>query len=396
MGLPSIASERRHSPTVTWFELFYDLVVVAAVTLTNDAFLDEPSITTARAAVFGIVALSWIWFHTTLFNNMFPGQDLLRRLLLLGQMALIVTAGLAVDQLGGPDRRTAMLAYSGALLVLVVLMASTPLLAPPRVSSPVAEIRAWVWALAGAVVCAVGAFVPVVEAGWFLAAALAITIVPTLTWQYRRWIGDARLRPDHLRERLGLFVLIILGEGFAQLVVALHGAGGIPRAGLYALTFLVSYALWWIYFDGTFSERLDLDRVHWRLSLLGHLTLVFGMAGTLDILVLVTAQKEAEFGPQVLRYFAVCVALVLLSFALLRYTARGELGIPGWVNIASAVLVVVAGLVTDAEGFDPFAVVAGYALVVIGNGVMAAWADRTVRSGGMRSQVSSVLRGADG
>ena len=340
MGVPTIG-QRRHSPTVTWFELFYDLVVVAAVTLTNDAFLAQPSPTTGRAAVIGIIVLSWVWFLTTLYNNMFPGQDLLRRLLLLIQMALIVTAGLAIDQLGGPDRRTAMLAFAGALLVLVVLMAATPLVAPPSATSAAGEIRTWVWTLASAIVCAVGAVVPGIDVGWFVAAALALSIVPTLTWQYRRWIGDARLRPDHLR------------------------------------------------------ERLDLERVHWRLSLLGHLTLVFGMAGTLDILVLVTAQKEEEFGPLVLRYFAVCVAVVLLSFALLRFTARGRLGVPGWLNVASAVVVLVAGAVTDSEGFDPFAVVAGYALVVIANGVAAAWADRTVRTGGMRSQISSVLSGRD-
>jgi low temperature requirement protein LtrA len=387
---------RSTSPTVSWFELFYDLVVVAAVSLTNDAFLAHPSVGTGRAAVLGIIALSWVWFLTTLFNNIFPGQDLLRRFLMLVQMGLIIAAALAIDRVDEINTRTALLAYAGALLVVLLLVASDRLMARGR--RVVARFRpaTAVPLLLAIGLCTAGAFADPSASAWFLPPALVVTMVPVLGWQYPRWISDNRLRLDHLRERLGLFILIILGEGFAQLVTALHSLGTIPRAGVFALTFLVSFALWWIYFDGTFSERLELQGVRWRLSLLGHLTLVFGMAGTLDILVLVSARRESEYGPLVLPYFTTSIATVLLSFALLRFAAKGTLGISGILQVTSGLVILVTGLALAAAGAeDLYAVIGACAVIVVANGVIASWSDRERRDGSVRAQLAAAARGAD-
>ena len=385
------------SPTVTWFELFYDLVVVAAVSLTNDAFLAEPSIQTAGAAALGIIALSWVWFLTTLFNNMFPGRDLVRRLLLLIQMALIIVAALAISRVPGDGNRIGLLAYAGALAVVALLIATDRLVrGAPRQGTSVGAASI-VSLLLAAGLCVAGSLLRPEDARLFLAAALVVSIVPTLTWQYKRWIGDSRLRMDHLRERLGLFILIILGEGFAQLVAALHSLETIPRTDLFALMFIVSFALWWIYFDGTFSEHLELGRVRWRLSLLGHLTLVFGMAGTLDILVLAAAQEEeAKFGPVVTAYFATSIAIVLFSFTLLRYTAKGRIGRTGVLHAVSGLVILVIGFTLYLEDAPSTAWFIGLcAALIIVNGLVSAWVDRESRRGGLGSQFVAVLRGGD-
>jgi low temperature requirement protein LtrA len=369
---PTAEPDQGNRANVGWFELFYDLVVVAAVTLCNDAFLQDPSTETAKAAALGIVALSWVWFLTTLFNNLFPGQDLVRRLLMLMQMAAIITAALAIDQASGINGHAAILAYAVALAAVVALIVSDRFVHPARHPGRMHGTSLGPLALAIAL-CVAGGFAERLAAIWFLTAALVVSIVPILTWQYRYWRGQSMLRLDHLRERLGLFVLIILGEGFAQLVAALHTQGGIPRGGFFALMFLVSFALWWIYFDGTFSEDLDLPHVRWRLSLLGHLTLVFGIAGTLDILVLLTAQLEDDIGPLVIEYFAVSIGVVLLSFALLRYAAKGRIGGPGVLHIISGLLVIAIGLLLGEGGMDAlYFVIVGSAVLVGVNGLVAA------------------------
>lgn len=393
-GRPS-EPRRSSSPTVSWFELFYDLVVVAAVSLTNDAFLDHMSATTARSAAFGILALSWVWFLTTLFNNVYPGQDLVRRLLMLVQMAAIVTAALAIDQGTVADFRIASVAYAFSLIVVVLLIMSDRFLRRDRHDGSRLRDSAVAPISAAAALCLLGAVVNSGQTMWFLVAALLVSMVPVLGWQYRGWQDDERLRLDHLRERLGLFVLIVLGEGFAQMVSALHALGSIPRGGLFGLTFLVSFALWWIYFDGTFSENIDLGRVRWRLSLLGHLTLVYGMAGTLDILALLTAQKEDELGPEIVDYFAISVAVVLFSFALLRFAAKGRLGGPGVLHVASGAGVIALGIALSEPGMSQMpAVVSICAVVVIVNGLASAWVDRSA-TGGMRTRITAVVRGRE-
>ena len=393
---PDRPRARGASPTVSWFELFYDLVVVAAVSLTNDAFLAEPSADTARAAVLGIIALSWVWFLTALFNNMLPGQDLIRRILMVCQMALIITAALAIDRVNGVNMTLAILAYGGALLIVLLLIGSDRLIHRDRPGRGPLRMMTVIPIGVSVALCALGALTDYPLVTWLLVLALAVSMVPILGWQYRSWEGGDRLRLDHLRERLGLFILIILGEGFAQLVSALRELGGIPRSEVFVLTFLVSFALWWIYFDGTFSERLDLVHIRWRLSLLGHLTLVFGMAGTLDILVLVTAQEETYYGPLVLPYFAASIATVLLSFALLRYSAKGRLGVAGYVHVASALLVLATGIILSARQSDALEpLIAASAVVVIANGLISSWSDRATRHGGLGTQLGSIVRGYD-
>jgi low temperature requirement protein LtrA len=399
MAVPIAANQqraRRASPTVSWFELFYDLVVVAAVSLTNDAFLSEPSIDTARAAVLGIISLSWVWFVTTLFNNVYPGQDMVRRLLMLCQMALIVAAALAIDHVDGVKTTAAMLCYSGALVVVLLLIGTDRIVHHDRAGDSSIRWMTVIPIAISAALCAIGAFASPYAVPWILSLALVASIVPIIGWEYRNWQGDERLRLGHLRERLGLFIIIILGEGFAALVAELRLLPSIPRNDVFALTFLVSFALWWIYFDGTFSDRRDLVRIRWRLSLLGHLMLIFGMAGTLDILVLVTAKQEVEYGPLVLPYFAASIALVLLSFALLRFSVQGRLGAAGTIHLVSGLLILAAGLLLARQHSDALEPLIGAcAVIVIVNGLIGSWMDREAREGGLSAQVAALVRGYD-
>ena len=386
--VPKPAREPRliGSPTVTWFELFYDLVVVAAVSLTNDVFLARPTAGTAVTAAICMTALAWVWFLTTLFNNLFPGQDILRRLLLVLQMGAIVVAGLAADQDHGITNRAGLVAYGIALVIVAVLIVS----GGRRAGGPVPRATVLALALAAAI-CCLGGLDANLHSGYYLVAALVVSMVPILLRQYSQWRDHSQLRLDHLRERLGLFVLIILGEGFAQLVSALHAMGSIPRGDLFALMFLMSFALWWIYFDGTFSRHTDLTTVRWRLTLLAHLTLVFGIAGTLDILILLTSAEASELGDEALAYFVACLATVLLSFAAIGYTARGRVSIAGWVQVGSALLVLVVGLLlVSSDDEVMYAVIALASAVVVGNAILAVWADEA----GTRRRWSSTLRPA--
>lgn len=393
MSTPSAdrrAEEDRDSgSTVSWFELFYDLVVVAAVSLCNDAYVARPSWGTALAALLSIAALSWVWLLTTVFNNVFPGDDLIRRLLLLAQTAFIVIAALSVDQ-DGLRNSVGLAAYGASMLVIGILV----LRERGGIERAAVVKSGLVSVTISAGICFTGAFLPVDYAGLALLLALAVSVGSALMARLHTPRAASLLRVDHLRERRGLFILIILGEGFAELVHALHSLGSIPRGGVFALTFLLSFALWWIYFDGTFSERLDRVLDHWRLSLLAHLTLIYGMAGTLDLLVLVTAQEEEVLGDASLLYFGVCLATVFFSFAVLGLTVRGRFGAPGWVQACSGLLVLGIGAAATA-GTDRSvnAVMVTAAVLVIGNALFAVWVDRAAEVHGWRNILKAVMGG---
>jgi low temperature requirement protein LtrA len=386
-------TERRDEATVSWFELFYDLVVIAAITVANDAFLRDPSLHNARNAVVAIIALAWVWLLTTLFNNISPGNDLIRRVLMLIQMGLIVAAVLTIDRSIDTAGTQVLLAYAGTLAIIPLLIASNRWVTR---SEPTPDPRRWttVAALSVApILCAAGALVTGPYVAALLGLALLSSGVTVLGPLYREWLHDERLRLDHLSERLGLFIIIILGEGFAQLVHSLSGLDSIPRADVFALVFLVSFALWWIYFDGLVPSGTDLAQVRWRFALLGHLTLVFGIAGTLDILVLLTAGDDSAIGAHVPDYFAGSIATVLVSFALIRYAVTGRLGRIGLLNLGSAATAVTVAMVVDDSGQLGIDLTIGLsAAIVIVNGVATAWSGFPTRtSPGARA--AAILRG---
>ena len=90
------------------------------------------------------------------------------------------------------------------------------------------------------------------------AAGVAVDLLgPTLAAR----VPDAPpLHMEHLPERFGLFVILVLGESVAATVVGLHDGGwtaGVVTTALFA--FLAAAALWWSYFDlsgGTAKRRL--------------------------------------------------------------------------------------------------------------------------------------------
>ena len=364
----SLISKLR-SPTVSWFELFYDLVVVAAIGLCNDVFVDDPTPLSALVAVITMASLAWVWLLTTLTVNTYPEWDGVRRLLMVAQMALISVAGLSVSLEHGIEFSTGHLAAAAVLLITAGLLGWGAF----RAGEP-AMWGVIVPVLLAAAILVAAAIHPFVPPRWYLLAAVLVSAVPVLTTQFSRWRAQSRLRLEHLEERLGLFVIIVLGEGFVQLTAALHFLDSIPDGALYALMFVFAYALWWMYFAGTFSENVDPEQVRWRLTLLGHLTLVVGIIGTLDLLVLFTIAEDPG-NSELVTAFLACVATVLLSFALLEYAARGRLGAQGWVQFGSGVAVAVAALTVE-ESWSVAAIVTAGTVVVLANAAVAVLFDR--------------------
>jgi low temperature requirement protein LtrA len=362
-------SARRRNPTVTWFELFYDLVVVAAIGLCNDVFVDDPSPLSALVAVITMMSLAWVWLLTTLTINAYPQWDGARRVLMVAQMALISVAGLSVSLEHGIQFATGHVAAAGVLLITAGLLYWS--------ARRAREPALWgviVPSLLAAAILIAAAINPIVAPRWYLLAAVLVSAVPVLTNQFRKWQQESRLRVEHLEERLGLFVIIVLGEGFVQLTAALHFLDSIPDGALYALMFVFAYALWWMYFGGTFSDNVDPGQVRWRLTLLGHLTLVVGIIGTLDLLVLFTAAQEPGRS-ELVSAFLVSLAVVLWSFALLEFAARGKVGPQGWIQLASGLVALLTALAVDLSWSIAAVVTAGTALVLV-NAAVAVVIDR--------------------
>ncbi len=269
------AETERHA---TWLELFYDLVFVAAVAQLATSLGNDYSWTGMLRFCVLFVPVWWAWVGHTFYLTRFDTEDAGHRLLTMAQMAAV--ASLAVHAPAALGATSAGFALSYAVVRFIL----------------VAEyLRA-------------GRHIPVVRpltgryaAGFGAAASIwAISVLVPLPWRFGLW-GTAlavdfltpltagmlhvRFPPHlmHLPERFGLFTIIVIGEAVISVVFGIGKTGlTFVSAGAGFMGLLISFALWWGYFDGArgaMTRRLQ-AREHvksYQQWLYAHLPLLMGI-----------------------------------------------------------------------------------------------------------------------
>jgi low temperature requirement protein LtrA len=248
------------SRKVTWLELFFDLIFVAAVAQVAEPLREHYSVAGVIRFATLFALIWWAWTGYTIFATRFDADDGVQRLLTLVQMFVVaVMAANAEDDLDSRSSAGFAAAYAVLRLVLVAqyfrarhLPDARPLTTRYIVGHGTAAL---IW-LASAVTPA-----PLRYVLWLAAFAIDLG-TPWLALPH-----TVKVPPDpaHLPERFGLFTLILLGEG---IVAVMHGmksqADWTPAAASSAfLGIALLFLMWWWYFDvaAAASERLVRSRV---------------------------------------------------------------------------------------------------------------------------------------
>jgi len=273
-----------HGSRVGWFEVFYDLVLVAAVLHGSNLFDEDPSLAKGAWLAITLVVLLTMWLLTTLSFNAAPEDSALRRLLTLLQMIALVIASLSVSRTGGLSDSTGLIALGVAFASVTVLYAMK---ARRRGSTRRgASIVCWSTA-AATLVCLIGALLPHSSGPFWthphtyaFSLALALGLLPLITVYLGELESTGLLDRGHLTERVGQLVIIALGESFADLILALGALNSIPNPPYLVLTFVVIYAVWAIYFRTVLPPGIPHGAGRVRAWLGAHYVLIFGFIGT--------------------------------------------------------------------------------------------------------------------
>lgn len=263
-------------------ELFLDLVYVLVVAELAAAFAED--LTWHGALVFAAMfaVTWWSWVTITLYANRFDTDDVLYRLAkLTGAFGVAVMAAAASDPTGAETT-----AFTVGYLVTRVLL----LLLYARAWRHVREARTTVGiylvgTAVGATLWAVSLLVPGPAKFVLWGLGLALEAVAPLVATRR---GDnAPLHIEHLPERFGLFVILVLGESIASVVTGMHDTHwDLTSVVVAAVGFAVAAALWWNYFDlgaAAGKEQLTSEDDVQRTAnpdryVYGHLPLTLGLA----------------------------------------------------------------------------------------------------------------------
>jgi low temperature requirement protein LtrA len=237
----------------TAVELFYDLVFVFAVTQVSHLLLHDLSWRGAGRAAVALLVVWWAWNYTTWVTNELDPDSVVVRLLLIGIMLASLLLAIAVPR-AFDDRA---LLFAGAYVTIQVgrHVFLTFVSAEAGTMERRRAGRILTWFTAAGALWIAGALAGGPARPWLWLAALALDYTaPIVTF----WVPfAARIPPSawqvetaHFAERFQLFVIIALGESIVvtgATTAQLHLTPS--RTAAFAVAFLTTAALWWLYFS---------------------------------------------------------------------------------------------------------------------------------------------------
>jgi low temperature requirement protein LtrA len=239
---------------VTWLELFFDLVFVAAVAQVAEPLREHYDIGELARLAPLFLLIWWAWTGRTMFATRFGADDSVQRALTILEMfAIAVMAANARDSLGSRSSAGFAAAYAGVRVILLIhyLRASYVLAARGLATAHLAGhgLAAALWL--------VSAVLPVTPRIMVWTAAFALDLATP--WAA---VGhDVRTppHPAHLPERFGLFTLILLGESVVAVMKGIESqeSWSVTAAASALLGIGILFGIWWLYFDriGAAGER---------------------------------------------------------------------------------------------------------------------------------------------
>ena len=252
---------RGREQRATFFELFFDLVYVFAVTQLSHHLLGAGLTWTAAAqTALMLIAVYWAWNYTTWMANWFdPDTNAVRLILIVVMLASLLMAVAIPEGFGA----RALLFAASYVGLQVARNAFVVVVTPPGPFNQNFR-QILTWSVLSAPLWIAGGIID--DARWPLwLIALGVDLAGPLVrfwlpgWgstPHRLWEIDG----NHFAERFELFVIIALGESIVLTGVTASNAGLSASVTVaLGLAFVSSTALWWLYFSGT--ARILVDRI---------------------------------------------------------------------------------------------------------------------------------------
>jgi low temperature requirement protein LtrA len=313
-----------HERKVTWLELFFDLVFVAAVAQVAEPLRHDYSIEGLVRFVTLFVLIWWAWTGHAVFSTRFDTDDIVQRGLTLLQMfAVAAMAANAKDALGSRSSAGFAAAYAAVRFVLVFQYFRARHVPHAR--------RLTTRYLAGHGVAAVfwlaSAFVepPARFAIWAMAFIIDLG-TPWLAVPH-----SVEVPPDsaHLPERFGLFTLILLGESVVAVMQGMESqqTWSVPAASAAFLGMGLAFLVWWWYFDAASGAaaqpvRSRRDGIRFHVWSYAHLPLYVGIVIVgVGVQQIVMRAPGPAFGPAGLAIMVGALAVVACALLVVTLTS---------------------------------------------------------------------------
>lgn len=370
---------------VGFVELFFDLVFVFAITQISHTLLEHLTWMGALQAAMLLGAVWWAWIDTSWITNWLDPERVPVRIMLFCLMA----AGLVLStSLPGAFGEKGLI-FACAFAALQVGRGLFTLWAVR--DDPVLKAnfqRICVWAIGGGVFWIAGGLAEgQARLLIWLVALLAEFSAPALYFWVpglgRSSTADWQVEGGHIAERVGLFIIICLGE--TLLITGATFAGLIWTAEVdlaFATAFLSTLAMWWIYFSAGHDAAADEiehsddpGRIARAAYTYGPILIVAGIVATAVGDELILKHPEGHVPPEAAAVLIGGPLLFMLGSVIAKYAVWGK-----WAPARLAGVAGLAALVLAVPYVTPLALAASAMTVLIAVAGWETWMRHRQRS----------------
>lgn len=321
---PRNIADRSEERTISFLELFYDLVYVGIIFQITHALVYDVSVKGLLIYV-AIYAMVWLaWINGSIYHELHGNNDIRTRVFTFLQMVALAFMGIYAPSAFGEGATGFALSYASFLLIITYLWWRTGVYDPEH--KPLANPYSAAYFIA-TVMFVLSAFVEAPYTYYLWLSALGMTLVMPFVMQTLA----RNISPEHLEqgmaingsqsERFGLLTIIVLGEVVASIMRgASHHEHVTLDIALYVIFgLIIALSMWWIYFDFA-ARRVPVQTTCKRLSWVYlHLpiTMCIGLiaAGLLNLL------EHPDYLDELGRWLIVGpIAIFLVSLVLLLKT----------------------------------------------------------------------------
>ncbi len=351
---------------VTPLELFFDLVVVFAITQVSTYLSHNPTWVGLLRGLLLLGVIWWAWSAYAWLTNALDPEEGAVRLAVLAAIAAMLVLSLSVPGAFGADAVLFGVAYLIVRLLHLVLFAIAGRGDRDMVRAVMRTLGA---SIVAPIILIVAGFLHGAGQLALWGVALAIMYLGALVGHMRGF----RVSPEHFVERFGLITIIALGESIAAIGV---GAAGLPLdAGVLTAAILgvtVSACLWWAYFDwAVYVSQARLNaltgppRAAFARDVYSYLHLPMVGGIMLFAFGLKTALRDVGDPLAIVPAFGLCggVALYLMAHTAMRLRIGGGFGRGR--PIATLVLLALIPLATVVSALVALALVAAVCVALI-------------------------------
>jgi low temperature requirement protein LtrA len=321
---PRKLSEREEERSVTFLELFYDLVYVVLISQLAHALSTHADLegVAGFAFLFGLVWLAWL--NGTMYHDLHGNNDIRTRVFTFLQMFTVAAMAVFAHNALGEGSAGFALSFAAYQLILTYLWWRTGVHDPDH--RPLSQPYALAF-LFSTLLFVLSVFLPAPWRFGLWGLGLLISLaLPLVTFSLGRNNPQVQAQIDlslsvspSAVERFGLFTIIVLGEVIVGVVSGVAGQHHLDwLVGITAaLGMAIAIGLWWVYFD-YISQHFPISKRSKVASWLYlHLPMTAGIAATGAAILYVVDHAGEPLTAEGRWLLVGAVALALICIALL-------------------------------------------------------------------------------